>query len=114
MSSAQKKKTCVRCNLEKDVSQFGKYTKSKDGLRACCKECKKLEDKNRHDMSKRGPSVQDLIDITIEKMKNDHTDVDVLEQLQKQLEQYIKYKKIENKITETNSFVIRNITNYKR
>jgi hypothetical protein len=54
-----------------------------------------------------------MIDITIEKMKNDHTDVDVLEQLQKQLEQYIKYKKIENKITETNSFVIGNITNYK-
>jgi hypothetical protein len=113
MSSNKIKKNCTQCGQLKDLDRFGKHSRSKDGLRAYCKDCQHAYDKSRSDRAKRGPSVQDMIDITIEKMKNDHTDVDVLEQLQKQLKKHIKNKKIENKATEENSFIMRNIANHK-
>lgn len=34
-------KTCMKCNESKTLDCFGKLTKSKDGLRSECKECRK-------------------------------------------------------------------------
>jgi len=36
-------KTCSKCKTEKNINDFGKYSKSKDGFRGCCKECRRLE-----------------------------------------------------------------------
>jgi hypothetical protein len=40
------KKICSKCEIEKDVCEFGKLTSSKDGLRNTCKECRKNEKDN--------------------------------------------------------------------
>lgn len=32
-------KFCSKCQLDKDISEFGKHKKAKDGLRSCCKLC---------------------------------------------------------------------------
>lgn len=40
-------KHCNSCNLDKDVSEFGKRTASPDGLAHKCKECQKAYDKAR-------------------------------------------------------------------
>lgn len=32
-------KVCNRCKIEKNICEFGKYKKSKDGLLNRCKEC---------------------------------------------------------------------------
>jgi hypothetical protein len=42
------KKVCTRCKKAQPFDHYGKYTKSKDGLRACCKDCKSKEDQKRH------------------------------------------------------------------
>lgn len=34
-------KTCVKCQLSKELDFFNKNTKSKDGLTSYCKECAK-------------------------------------------------------------------------
>ena len=34
-------KKCSKCGQEKPVSAFGGHHKSKDGLQACCQECRK-------------------------------------------------------------------------
>lgn len=36
-------KKCSKCKLEQSLDNFGKLSKSKDGLRTCCKTCRKLE-----------------------------------------------------------------------
>lgn len=36
-----KQKTCVKCEIKKDVSEFHKNKKSKDGLKSYCKTCRK-------------------------------------------------------------------------
>ena len=36
-------KTCSKCKLEQSLDNFGKLSKSKDGLRTHCKTCRKLE-----------------------------------------------------------------------
>lgn len=36
-------KICNKCKLEQTLDNFGKLSKSKDGLRTCCKACRKLE-----------------------------------------------------------------------
>lgn len=36
-------KICPRCKIEKDFSLFGKYSKTIDGYRYICKECRKKE-----------------------------------------------------------------------
>ena len=42
------KKICSRCNIEKDLYNFGILKSSKDGYRNICKECRKTEkDKNK-------------------------------------------------------------------
>lgn len=38
-------KTCSKCNIEKDESEFHKSIGNKDGLCGRCKNCKKIEDK---------------------------------------------------------------------
>lgn len=39
-------KTCSKCKLEQSLDNFGKLSKSKDGLRNCCKVCRKQESSN--------------------------------------------------------------------
>ena len=34
-------KTCIKCEIEKDLSEFTKNKQSKDGLNVYCKECVK-------------------------------------------------------------------------
>jgi hypothetical protein len=34
-------KVCTKCNTEKPVAEFCRYSKAPDGYRACCKECMK-------------------------------------------------------------------------
>lgn len=38
-------KECIRCNQIKDISEFGKNKKKKDGLQVYCKECRRQEGK---------------------------------------------------------------------
>ena len=38
-------KTCSKCKLEKEFSEFSKQKKGKNGLRSSCKECIKIERK---------------------------------------------------------------------
>jgi len=38
-------KRCSRCKNTKPLSEFNKNQSNKDGLRSCCKECKKTTDK---------------------------------------------------------------------
>jgi hypothetical protein len=33
------KKICCKCKIEKDISEFGKSSKSRDGFHYSCKEC---------------------------------------------------------------------------
>lgn len=40
-----KTKVCSKCNIEKDVCEFGKKITNKDGLQSRCKECRKIETK---------------------------------------------------------------------
>ncbi len=35
-------KTCTKCKITKNISEFGKLSRNKDGLRPACKECEKL------------------------------------------------------------------------
>jgi len=39
-------KKCYRCKQRKTIDQFGKYKRSKDGLRWCCKVCQRERDRN--------------------------------------------------------------------
>lgn len=46
-------KSCTKCKIEKDESEFGKDISRKDGLYVYCKKCKKLESKKyrlKHDI----------------------------------------------------------------
>ncbi len=43
-----KTKTCSNCNELKSTKQFSKYSKSKDGLQARCKECNKKTNDNKN------------------------------------------------------------------
>ena len=36
-------KVCSKCNVEKEICEFGLLNSSKDGLRNICKECRKIE-----------------------------------------------------------------------
>ncbi len=38
-------KVCIKCLIEKPISEFSKNSRSKDGLRATCKECAKMAKK---------------------------------------------------------------------
>jgi hypothetical protein len=41
-------KLCKICNISKELTDFGVEKKSKDGLRSVCKECRKIESKQRY------------------------------------------------------------------
>lgn len=41
-------KTCIKCDIEKDVSQFSKSKRTVDGLFSWCKLCRKEYDVNRY------------------------------------------------------------------
>ena len=41
-------KLCKICNIDKELTDFGVEKKSKDGLRSVCKECRKIESKQRY------------------------------------------------------------------
>jgi hypothetical protein len=45
-------KKCGKCLFEKDLCLFGKDSKSKDGFKSVCKECRKIESKKRYDENK--------------------------------------------------------------
>ncbi len=38
-------KTCTKCKQEKPLAEFGRYTRTKDGLDTQCKECRKSKQK---------------------------------------------------------------------
>jgi hypothetical protein len=42
-------KICSKCNVNKDVCEFGKKITNKDGLQSRCKECRKIETKEYFD-----------------------------------------------------------------
>ena len=46
-------KKCTSCGGNKELDEFYKYAKAKDGLTASCKECIKLRDKRRYRTPKR-------------------------------------------------------------
>ena len=45
-------KVCSRCEIEKELSLFGKKTSSKDGKRSECKKCQKKDNKEYKDNNK--------------------------------------------------------------
>lgn len=45
-------KVCKKCNISKELSEFGVENKSKDGLKSICKECRKIESKERYSNNK--------------------------------------------------------------
>ena len=45
-------KICSKCGKRKNISNFGKLSKSKDGYRSDCKECRKKESKKRYSENK--------------------------------------------------------------
>jgi hypothetical protein len=45
-------KQCPKCNLKKDLSEFNKNQKRKDGLQRICKICSRNEDKKSYKKSK--------------------------------------------------------------
>jgi hypothetical protein len=36
-------KTCTKCKQEKPLAEFGRYTRTKDGLDTQCKECRRAK-----------------------------------------------------------------------
>jgi hypothetical protein len=42
---SQKTKICNTCGLEKNITEFHKMKRGKDGVRTTCKECRKIEKK---------------------------------------------------------------------
>ena len=46
-------KRCSLCNTQKDLSSFGKHSRSKDGLAYSCKDCKKKKDKLYYEANKK-------------------------------------------------------------
>jgi hypothetical protein len=42
------KKICSSCSIEKEIIEFGKDKNKKDGLKNVCKDCRKIESKNRY------------------------------------------------------------------
>lgn len=45
-------KKCNKCEIEKDICFYGKDSKTKDGLKTICKECRKIESKKRYNENK--------------------------------------------------------------
>lgn len=45
-------KRCTRCKVEKELSEFSKNKKSKDGLQHICKSCAAIEHKEWHEKNK--------------------------------------------------------------
>ena len=43
--NTMKTKICCRCNLDKELTNFGKHKRSKDGFRYECNDCRSLESK---------------------------------------------------------------------
>mgnify|MGYP003414767032 CR=1 FL=1 len=39
MEEIKTTKVCTKCGIEKPISDFGKYSRNKDGLSVVCKEC---------------------------------------------------------------------------
>jgi len=50
-------KTCTKCNIEKEYSDFYKFNRSKDGYTSHCKECRKKEVKKYREENKEKISV---------------------------------------------------------
>jgi len=46
------KKICSKCNIEKDVCDFHKHNREKDGYYCQCKECRKIKSKNDYHKNK--------------------------------------------------------------
>lgn len=106
MNSDKNKKTCTKCNQEKDISLFNKYQRSKDGYKSICKECQSIYNKTRYEKTKQGPSTRDLIELTLDKMKIGMDDVDEFTRLYERLGELNNNLKIENKVTDDNSFIM--------
>ena len=111
MNSRIINKICIRCKLLKPINNFGKYARSKDGLRSCCKDCKNKEDKDRYENNKKDVSTQTLLNIELDKMKNNIDNIEELKIYHDKVTKLITNLEIENKCTEFNSFRINKITN---
>ena len=46
-------KVCSKCNIKKELNEFGKDKKTKDGLYYCCKLCRKLESEQYYKQNKK-------------------------------------------------------------
>jgi hypothetical protein len=51
-------KNCKKCGIEKNLCDFHKHRKSKDGLRDVCKECRKIETKLNYTKNKKRYNLQ--------------------------------------------------------
>lgn len=78
-------KQCVRCLVSKPKGSFGKYNRSKDGLRSCCKACKSAEDNERY-LRTREYHGKQLVRQKVEDIIGDiPTDPDELEELSQKI-----------------------------
>jgi len=109
MNSQKNKKICTKCNEEKEFSCYNKFARSKDGYKNICKKCQSIYNKSRYERANKGPSTQDLLEFTVEKMKLHLNDYSELKKLHDQMAQLLRDLEIENKVSDTNSFTIKNI-----
>lgn len=103
-SIIEDKKFCPKCSVHKPVSQFGKHTRNKDGLRRTCKECTR----NEVNASRRLQKIRNESAITpkIEKTKKkiqSSNDCDEISKLTTKLANLYKFKKIEDESTPHNT-----------
>lgn len=99
-------KECQKCKISKQLGEFGKYSRSKDGLRPICKPCKSNQDKTRYIRSKLDMTIAEMIQVTAKAIAFAFDNPDELKKLSEKMIKLSDDLKIEKSANEHNSFVV--------
>lgn len=106
MDNTQNKKTCSKCKITKKTTAFNSCTKNSiKKLRADCKECQRLYNKNRNLMMKQGPSTKSVINMLANNIRESENP-EQIDNMIARLNKYNEIYKVEKASTDRNSFVI--------